>query len=189
MHFKLILFYNPLTFSKAFNQGLWLAVLQWCHTYMCSTNSGSKPELTKRVDDQHHGTNKAGLQWFGCQLETNPVTLFIYHHGTGPSSESTPFCLSVVYFLLNHCAFLACFKTQFKVSAYRPRKIYLCGYSKNNVKVYILWCQIWNMFIFIRTIWLIRITQLALVFSEMFVIFPYTNICTWTFLVLKAVGW
>ncbi len=52
---------------------------------MRSTNSGSKPELTKKVDDQHHGTNKAGLEWF-CQLEPNPVTLnlFIYHHGTGP---------------------------------------------------------------------------------------------------------
>jgi len=25
---------------------------------------GSKPELTEKVDDQHHGTNKAWLDWF-----------------------------------------------------------------------------------------------------------------------------
>jgi len=24
-----------------------------------------KPELTEKVDDQHHGTNKAWLDWFG----------------------------------------------------------------------------------------------------------------------------
>ncbi len=53
----------------------------------CSTNSGSKPELTKKVDDQHHGTNKAGLVWF-CQLKTYPVTLSLFssRHGTGPGS-------------------------------------------------------------------------------------------------------
>jgi len=28
-------------------------------------NSGSKPELTEKVEDQHHGTNKAWLDWFG----------------------------------------------------------------------------------------------------------------------------
>ncbi|ROI62454.1 Chimeric ERCC6-PGBD3 protein [Anabarilius grahami] len=33
-----------------------------CHAFMRSTNSGSKPELTEKVDDQHHGTNKAGLE-------------------------------------------------------------------------------------------------------------------------------
>ncbi len=24
-----------------------------------------KPELTEKVDNQHHGTKKAGLEWFG----------------------------------------------------------------------------------------------------------------------------
>ncbi len=65
--FKFIIFFNLLTLSKTFNQGSWLAVRRWCHTFMCmrSINSGSKPELTEKVDDQHHGTNKAGLEWFG----------------------------------------------------------------------------------------------------------------------------
>ncbi len=57
-----------------------MAVRQRCHTFMstCSTNSGSKPELTK----------KAGrMERFGfVNSKTNPVTLnlFNYHHGTGP---------------------------------------------------------------------------------------------------------
>jgi len=56
-----------------------------CSLLMSHLNSGSKPELTEKVDDQHHGTNKASLDWF-CQLETNHATLslFNYHHGTGP---------------------------------------------------------------------------------------------------------
>jgi len=29
---------------------------------MSDLNSGSKPEMTEKVDDQHHGTNKV---WFG----------------------------------------------------------------------------------------------------------------------------
>ncbi len=59
----------------------------------CSTNSGSKPELTKKIDDQHHGANKAESEWFGL-VKTNPVTLnlFISHHGTGPRTASTSPC-------------------------------------------------------------------------------------------------
>jgi len=54
-------------------------------------NSRSKPELTEKVDDQHYGTNKAWLDWFGFVNSTNPATLslFNYHHGTGPRSLVT----------------------------------------------------------------------------------------------------
>ncbi len=99
MHFKLIIFFNLLTFSKTFNQGSWLAVLQWCHTYVLH-----KLRIKAWVDKESwwsvswYQQSQIGVVWF-CQLETNPVTLnlFIYHHGTGPSSESTPFCLSVLF--------------------------------------------------------------------------------------------
>ncbi len=82
--FKLVILFNLLIFgndsltkSESQFQGIWLDVRYWCHTFMCSgsTNSGSKSELTEKVDDQHHGTSKARLEWFGfCQLKTNPVT-------------------------------------------------------------------------------------------------------------------
>ncbi len=39
-------------------------------------NSGSKPELIKKVNDQQHHA-PVNLDWFG-QLETNPVTLNVF---------------------------------------------------------------------------------------------------------------
>jgi len=50
--------------------------------------TGSNPELTEKVEDQHHGTNKAWLDWFGFVnskliLQTEFVQL-AYHHGTDP---------------------------------------------------------------------------------------------------------
>jgi len=42
----------------------------------------SKPDLTEKVDDHHHGTNKAWLDWFG--LVNSKLILQPYHHGTGP---------------------------------------------------------------------------------------------------------
>ncbi|XP_067253048.1 natural killer cell receptor 2B4-like [Chanodichthys erythropterus] len=36
-----------------------------CRKHRKTNREGSKPELTEKVDDQHHGTNKAGLEWFG----------------------------------------------------------------------------------------------------------------------------
>jgi len=49
---------------------------------MSHVNSGSKPELTEKVN---HQQSLVGLVWF-CQLKTNPVTqsVFNYLHGTGP---------------------------------------------------------------------------------------------------------
>ncbi len=44
----------------------------------CSTNSGSKPELTKTLDwsASWYQLSQIGVVWF-CQLETNPVTEFV----------------------------------------------------------------------------------------------------------------
>jgi len=36
-----------------------------CSLLMTHLNSGSKPELTEKGHDQHNGTNKAWLDWFG----------------------------------------------------------------------------------------------------------------------------
>jgi len=68
----------------SFSACVWLFATYVTHKLL---NSRSKPELTKKVDDQHHGTNKAWLDWFGfvnSKLIMQPRVLFNYHHDTGP---------------------------------------------------------------------------------------------------------
>ncbi len=58
------------------------------HIHVDFTNSGSKPELTKKVDDQHHGTNKAGLEWFGFVNLKLILNLFIMVQAPGVEIRS-----------------------------------------------------------------------------------------------------
>jgi len=54
------------------------------HVIGCSllmSYPNSKPELAEWVDDQHHGTNKAWLDWFGFVNKTDPVTLSLQEQG------------------------------------------------------------------------------------------------------------
>ncbi len=68
--FKFLIFFNLLTFgseshetlsrevSHSFKAGGCLLLM----SYFCVSCFS---ELTEKVDDQRHGTNKAGLDWFG----------------------------------------------------------------------------------------------------------------------------
>ncbi len=80
-----------LTLSREVNHSFkacdWLLITDV--TFICtrSITSGSKPELTKKVDDQLRGTNKSRLDWFGfvnSNESCNSLSLFSSHHGTGP---------------------------------------------------------------------------------------------------------
>ncbi len=67
--FKFIIFFNLLTLSKTFNLEPRLVigcspVMSHIHVHVLH-KLRIKPEFTEKVDDQHHGTNKAGLEWFG----------------------------------------------------------------------------------------------------------------------------
>ncbi len=77
--FKFLIFFNLLTFNKrvlnlagslARSESHLLCVVIGYSPLMSHIHVHTlhylriKPELTEKVDDQHHGTNKARLEWF-----------------------------------------------------------------------------------------------------------------------------